>query len=297
MEVIAFGELINGAKVGTAEKYRAIRNYTLKQISRCRFEIDGEKCFVLAKYKEDIVSVEISNDISVYEFSQLLYVVNDEPSPQFLHDKIRLFDCTLIEMLEEYKQKYYESGEKLKDEVWYKIYSRDPLSCEFRKVYDATWIDYEGQLESGDIIYDEGIAGLWAMPAELMLQCFNEECVERYGNRVFIVKPVDGCFYLNDGKEIIGEKYRVIDSISLEDTTDMGKLMNYLLDSEKAAEKKLLAEKEKEKDDIRKDRDNYLAAVRDLQDDNLWLQKRNKMNLAVGIILGLLISFIVHTIL
>ena len=73
--------------------------------------------------------------------------------------------------------------------------------------------------------------------------------------------------------------------------------MNYLLDSEKAAEKKLLAEKEKEKDDIRKDRDNYLAAVRDLQDDNLWLQKRNKMNLAVGIILGLLISFIVHTIL
>ena len=77
----------------------------------------------------------------------------------------------------------------------------------------------------------------------------------------------------------------------------MGKLMNYLLDSEKAAEKKLLAEKEKEKDHIRKDRDNYLAAVRDLQDDNLWLQKRNKMNLAVGIILGLLILFIVHTIL
>lgn len=73
--------------------------------------------------------------------------------------------------------------------------------------------------------------------------------------------------------------------------------MNYLLDSEKAAEKKLLAEKENEKDDIRKDRDNYLAAVRDLQDANLWLQKRNKMNLAVGIILGLLISFIVHAIL
>lgn len=205
MEEISFVELINGVRVGTAEKYRLIRDYVLKQISRCRFEIDGDKCFVLAKYKKDIVSVVISNDVSVYEFSQLLYVVNDEPSPEFMRSRIRTFDCTLMEMLEEYKKKYYKSGDELMGEVWYKIYNLKPHSCEYRKVYNATWIDYEEQLRSGDIIYDEGIAGLWAMPAEMMLKCFNEECVEHYGNRLYIVKPVDGCCYLNDGKEIIGE--------------------------------------------------------------------------------------------
>ena len=291
---INFIELVNECKVGNFEKYHSIKNYALKQLSRCRFVIDDGKCLVKALYEEEICQVVFTNELSVYEFAQYIKSVSNEPSPQFMYDQIRTFNCTLIELLEEYKRKHYISGSELMNEIWYKIYNPLPHSCEYRKVFDATWIDYEKQLWNGDIIFDEGIGGLWAMPAEMMLECFNEECVEHYGNRVFVVKPVDDCFYINDGKEIIGERFKVIESLSLEEITDMGKLIKYLVEHEIENGKKLVFAKEIEKCDIRNERDSYQADVRKLQDVNIWLQKRNKKMLVLGIVIGILISFIIY---
>jgi len=293
---IDFLELVNESKVDGFEKYHSIKNYALKQLSRCRFVIADGKCQVQALYENEIeiYQVVFTNELSVYEFVQHLMGVCNEPSPRFMYNQIRTFDCTLIEMLEDYKRNHYISGSELMDEIWYKIYSPVPHSCEYRKVFNATWIDYEKQLRSGNIIYDEGIGGLWAMPAEMMRKCFNEESVEHYGNRVFVVKPVANCYYINDGKEIIGEQFQVIESLSLEKTTDMGELTNYLVGQEMMNGQKLVSEKEKEKYHIRKERDSYLADVRKLQDSNIWLQKRNKRMLVLGVIIGILLSFIFH---
>lgn len=46
-------------------------------------------------------------------------------------------------------------------------------------------VDYEKQLEDGNIIYDENnLCGLWAMPYEMVLSCFNEEFKNRYGSKL-----------------------------------------------------------------------------------------------------------------
>lgn len=71
------------------------------------------------------------------------------------------------------------------------------------------------KLEEGNIIYDtKGLCGLWAMPKEMLLKCFNEQCLERYGSSFLILKPVADCYYLNDKEEIIGDRFEVIDKIN-----------------------------------------------------------------------------------
>ena len=155
-----------------------------------------------------------------------------------------------------------------------------------RDVYGATWINYESQLKVGNVIHDEGICGLWAMPAESMKKCFNAKCKERYGNRVFLVKPVAGCFYLNDGPEIIGDRYEVIDSLSLEDTTDMGVLCNYLLDDEKN-------KYENEKNNYMKEIDSLYVENSFLLQSNRSLLENGKILFGVGFVVGVVAVLIV----
>lgn len=284
---ILFEELIDGVNVGNSEKCRLIKEYAIKQISRCHFEIIDDECIVPVMYKGDMVQVVFTNDISVYEFSKHLYMVGDEPSPKFLHSKIKSYEITFIDMIRAYKREYYLLGKNVQDNLWYKIYSRTPLSCPLRDVYGATWIDYEKQLKGGSVIYDEGICGLWAMPAEMMKKCFNTECKEHYGSRVFIVKPVADCFYLNDGAEIIGDRYEVIDSLSLEDTTDMGVLCNYLLEDEKNNCKKEIDIINSEKTKIRSEINSLYDENRCLLQSNIRLKENRKILFGVGFVAGI----------
>ena len=115
----------------------------------------------------------------------------------------------------------------------------------------------------GNIIYDDGIAGLWAQPADTLLKCLNNTCMSRYGDRVFIVEPIRECFYLDVGKEIIGEKYKVIDSVSLCDIEDIGKLINnYLLQDDKIEIQKLLADNKEENERLVKENRFYWKKMR-----------------------------------
>ena len=75
---------------------------------------------------------------------------------------------------------------------------------------NATWLDYEKQLEQGNIIYDENeVCGIWAMSKSFCHKVFDEKCIEHYGDRVLIVEPIDGELYFNDGPELIGKRYLV----------------------------------------------------------------------------------------
>lgn len=86
-----------------------------------------------------------------------------------------------------------------------------------RKLYGAKWINYEKQLSEGDIIFDERhINGLWAMPYDMFLKCFNEKCKANYGDKFFILKTVPECHYLFDNKEIIGDRFKVVAKSTLE---------------------------------------------------------------------------------
>lgn len=255
---IEFQTLISGFSIENHEKYYQLRKYVVKQISRCKFEIIDNKCIVKARYKNEIIDVFLSNDIPVNEFYMLLYEAEDEPSPEFMRSKICNYNCTLFEMLTDYKTNNYIIGEKIKEEILYKLYSRVEIKHPERKLYDAKWIDYESQLEkTKNVIYDEGIAGLWAMPAKMILECFNNECRKKYGTRVFILRPIENFFYLNDGKEIIGDRFEVVESLSLEDADDMGKLTNYLVDDEKRQNQRELRVKEKEIQKLRSERSYF----------------------------------------
>lgn len=135
---IHFEELIDGVTVGDREKCGLIKEYAIKQISRCHFEIIDDECIVPVMYKGDRVQVIFTNDISVYEFSKHLSMVRNEPSPKFLYRKIKSYEITFIEMIREYKREYYLLGKNLQDNLWYKIYNRTPLKCPMRDVYGAT---------------------------------------------------------------------------------------------------------------------------------------------------------------
>lgn len=94
-------------------------------------------------------------------------------------------------------------------------------------------IDYGKQLEEESIIYDElGLCGLFAMPYNMLFECFNEQCKERYGDKLFILKTIPECRYLKDGKEIIGDRFEVIEDYDLNCIEDVGKLCKHLVDLE-----------------------------------------------------------------
>jgi hypothetical protein len=292
---ITFEELLNDNTIGNFDAYFYIKKYVLKQISRCRFDIFNDKCYVKAKYKDKKVQVIISNDTSVYEFlKQISFVYGEETTPKFMYLKLNSYEGTLIERLKFYKTKNFVRGDELKYQRLYKMYSREPINTKIRELYDATWIDYETQRKNmGNIIYDDGIAGLWAQPADTLLKCLNNTCMSRYGDRVFIVEPIIECFYLDVGKEIIGEKYKVIDSLSLCDIEDIGKLINnYLLQDDKIEIQKLLADNKEENERLVKENRFYWEKNEELWHINSVLAKRNVIVFILGIIIGFIIALL-----
>ena len=150
-----------------------------------------------------------------------------EASIDFIRSKIGNCNSDVICMLREYKSKSLIKGKNLNSNILYKMYSREPLEEEYRKKFGVTWIDYEKQLQkTKDVIFDEGIAGLWSFPKDIAYDCIRRDiCRKRYGDRIFVVKPIDDCFYFDDGKEVIGDRFKVIDSIYLKNKQDIVKLL------------------------------------------------------------------------
>ena len=88
------------------------------------------------------------------------------------------FKGDLLNVLEQYKNKYLKSASDFRGEIWIKMYSNFELEHPMRKIYNATWLDYEKQLEQGNIIYDENeVCGIWAMSKSFCHKVFDEKCI------------------------------------------------------------------------------------------------------------------------
>lgn len=230
MEQLIFEDYIK-PNIGRQKEASTIITLVIKQISRGRFEIADNICEVKILLKGEKRTVILSNTIKIQEFRELMmWVSPKEPSLDLLYNKIGLNKESLLEFLKNYQDQFYKLGTEFENEYWYKLYSKTEIQDGMRELYQAGWIDYEKQLEKETIIHDElGVCGLWAMPDNMLLACFNEQCKERYGDKLFILKTVPKCRYINDGKEIIGDRFEVIKKYDLNSIEDVGKLFEHLL--------------------------------------------------------------------
>ena len=234
MEQLIFEDYIK-PNIGHQKDASTILGLVIKQISRGRFEITDNICEVKILLKEEKRTVILSNTIMLQEFREQIEGVSPkEASLDLLYNKIGFNKEPLLEVLKNYQDQFYKLGTEFENEYWYKFYSKTEIQDGMRELYQAGWIDYEKQLEKKTIIHDElGMCGLWAMPYHMLLECFNEQCKERYGDKLFVLKTVPECRYIDDGKEIIGDRFEVIEKYDLNSIEDMGKLFDHLLSLKK----------------------------------------------------------------
>lgn len=276
--------------IGHQKDASTILTLVLKQISRGRFEVFDNHCEVIILLSGQKRTVILSN-IKIHEFRDQVYIASPtEPSLDFLHKKIAGFDELLITCLKNYQDQFYKLGTEFEKEYWYKFYSKTEIKDAMRELYQASWIDYEKQLENGSIIYDElGVCGLWAMPHDMLLKCFNEECKGHYGDKLFILKTVPECRYINDDKEIIGDRFEVIEKYDLNSIEDVGKLIEHLINLEENKCNIRIQELNKKIRDLESEKTKAF-------DDIIYLNKViNRYNLCrwlfllIGIIYGIII--------
>lgn len=220
--------------VNDNDKYE-INEFALKQLSRCRFEIYDNKCFTKVSVNEDIITVYIKNDVTIQDFKDRLnLIILPEPSINFMLDSIDDKNQELFSFLNEYKEKYYKLGTSFDEKYWFKLYDKTEIEDGIRDLYNAGWIDYEKQLENGNVIYDEKkLAGLWAIDKSMLFRVLNDVCKERYGSKIFVLKLSPNCRYLYDNKEIIGDRFEFVRKYDLDKFEDVINFLKFLYEDEK----------------------------------------------------------------
>ena len=248
---------LNCKKSKNLKDFKCLKDENLKrlvmgQLSRCRFEINGSKCIVKVKNQETEELVYFTKKMGVSEFMEEIkkYLSPvEEPSLKFLFNKLdkevteqaaefakknnhelKIWDeakkrVKLFDFLKMYKQNYYKLGSEIKGIILCKVYSEKPelLNEHFREMYGAKWIDYEKQLATtGDIISDDDLCGLWSTEAELFEQNIDNLNKDWFGDKVFILVPIDECHYFISDKEVVGNQYKVKCKLSLK-CTDFNK--------------------------------------------------------------------------
>lgn len=191
-----------------------IISMALKQVSKGRFEIENNEIISIIRFHKIEMKIVFTNEISVEVFrNKLCCVTNDECSLEFMHKKTDgIMEWELIPMVKKYKEKYYLPGSKMENEICFKLYSKEEIKEDKRELYQVEWIDYDKQLSSGNVIYDiYGVNGLFAIKSNWVERSLSEETENRYGRSLLILKPIVGCYYLDDEKEIIGDRFKVID--------------------------------------------------------------------------------------
>lgn len=271
-----------------------IASMALKQVSKGRFEIVDEQVISIIRFNKEQMEVVFTNDIDVRTFQRQLCSANiGEQSLKFMYSKTAICESTLFEMLKEYKQKYYIQGTAMGNIVCFKLYSKVEIKDEMKDLYQVEWIDYESQLENGNIIYDIfGVNGLFTFTEDTLYKCFNEVCEKRYGGYLLIVKPLPDCFYVNDEKEIIGDRFEVIDKIDLNKFEDIGRLINCLHQIDIQSKKEMEDKLHEEMRAISTEKATLFDAYILLKNNFDRIHLRKWMWLIAGILLGIILSWI-----
>lgn len=235
MEQVTFKDYIK-PNMGQQKYASEIKTLSLKQLSRGNFTIKDECIFVEIELFGNRYEVRFDNSLSVQEIMDLAYIASPhEPSLDYLRNKLfGVRNESFLSAMVFFQDNCYLSGDHFNEEIWVKLYSTKPIESAERELYQAGWVDYEKQLKEGNIIFDEkGLVGLFAMPVEQILKCLNEECKEKYGDKLLVLKTVDDCFYINDGKEIIGNRFLVDKKINLDQWEDIKVLYEILLEQKR----------------------------------------------------------------
>lgn len=269
--------MLNDLLQQTDDRSTSLFKYAVKQLSRCRFSFTEEHCELIALYKGEKYLVVVTNEISSQQICERasLFIINDEPSVQYFIDDMKMFKIknseeSLVSALKNYKKENFMPGEKYQNKYYYKFYSKTPLESSLRDLYTAEWIDYEKQLENGNIIFDElGVAGLFAMSYDYLFKSFNEEVKERYGSSLLILRLLNDQNYLCDGKEIIGDRFEVMKKYDLKNP-NIGEIGDFVEEAVKENTRRyevLLAEKDNEIADL-------YHAINELREDNAVISKK-----------------------
>ena len=231
MRTINLNDLLH-PKVGTWSFDNEAMTQTMKQISRAKYKCFDDHIEVIIEVFDERIIIIVDNSLHCYDFrGKISSASPGEPSLNYLSDKMALKERSpLVSALKEYQEENLVSGSDLMDKIWFKFYSPTKIEHAQRDSYHAKWIDYQKQLSNGSkIIYDEfHLNGLWAMPYNLVVGSINSECTEKYGSKLFIVAPVPDCKYLLDGKEIIGDEFRVLYDLDLSKPEDIRTLIEQL---------------------------------------------------------------------
>lgn len=281
---------MNDHTIEVQKNSHEIKSLALKQLSRGRFVVEGGKCSVVILHENELKTVVFTNDVSIYELSQQLYTAYlPEPSLDFMRNKINSYEVKLIDFVKEYQEKYYLLGSEFNGAKWFKLYNASPVDDPRRDQYHASWIDYEKQLECGNIIYDKNkLCGLWAVPYDFLLNCLNDECKTRYGSKLLILEPIPDCRYLDDGKEIIGDRYSVVGKYDLDNIYEVGEFIKEYISLEGISHAEQIVELKNEI--YKQKRDN--EALYDQLDSCLYKVKRGKTLKWLFLVLGIILGFI-----
>ena len=289
--------------------YIATKIDLLKEIQKCKpgcapsdIEIQAIKQISRANYKcnENYIEIEIeinkkrycvtaSNSLSCHDLRNRIYScpTQEESLRHFFQATMLKEEMPLITVLKEYKENFLYSGATFQDELLFKFYGLEEPQDPLRKDYLIKWIDYEKQLENGNIIFDENnLYGIFAMTYVGLCESDTETLKKRYGDHILILKTLDQYIYFSDGIEIVGPKFEVIEKLDISKET--GRLhLNTLVYNAFKVEKNKLQTKLKDEIEANKVMSERLNQLKLLVNK---AQKHKTIGFLIGIICGIIIT-------
>lgn len=169
-----------------------------------------------------------NNDYKKF-YNDLIGLNSFENTMDFLFERIKnLSNNDLVKELKKYK-KLLVKGKNLNHKYLLKLYSEKELKSSIRGEHNVSWIDYESQLKTSNTIKDRkhGL-GIWSFPIFIIENCLNEDCFKNYGMKLLVLQPINNCMYFDNGKEIIGKKYKVVEKLEATDSNILQKLEKYI---------------------------------------------------------------------
>ena len=265
---------------------------SIKQLSRTRFIIKNNLCETHINYQDNEITVIFTNNIEFRVFQHYVILFSNESSVKQLSEFLITFlgeKTDLFSLLNEYFRKYTFVINGNTDKVWFKFFSDTEPSDPMRNEYNVKWINYNKQLESSNIIYDENkLVGLFAIEnLKTLYEAFSDTCKNRYGNQLFILAPVEGITYFKDENEIIGDSFKVLKKFNLKKFEEIGDLLEAINETLDSIHKKEISNIKKEKSDIN---EMYIKISREYSKINSNNISRVICGLLVGLVIGVFIG-------
>ena len=263
---------------------------SIKQISRANYECYGDYIETEIEINGERYSVIATNFLSFQVLrDKAQWCRTNEESLRHFCRVTPTKEAPLTDILKEYKKNSLISGTMLRDEEWFKFYGVEEPQDPLRNEYFVEWINYEEQLKNGNTIFDDrDLYGIFAMTYEGLYRSSLETLKYRYGNHVFIVKPLEQYNYFTDGIEIVGPRFEVLKKLDISKDEDMSELNKHIYQAFTREKEKLQIKLEEEK------ATNETIAYK-LNKLNLTvskIKKYNIINFLLGIIFGIIITYL-----